>query len=56
MAPQVRYFFIPVVAGAVVVAAVAVNLLLTLIDHRRTELKSGGKSRSGEGPPGYFSS
>jgi len=38
MAPQVRYFFIPVVAGAVVVAAVAVNLLLTLIDHRRTEL------------------
>lgn len=38
MAPQVRYFFIPVVAGALVVAAVAVNLLLTLIDHRRTEL------------------
>ena len=38
MAPQVRYFFIPVVAGAVVVAAVAVNLLLTLIDHRRTDL------------------
>ena len=38
MAPQVRYFFIPVVAGAVVVAAVAVNLLLTRIDHRRTEL------------------
>jgi hypothetical protein len=30
--------FIPVVAGAVVVAAVAVNLLLTLIAHRRTEL------------------
>ena len=28
----------PVVAGAVVVAAVAVNLLLTLFDHRRTEL------------------
>lgn len=38
MAPQVRYFFIPVVADAVVVAAVAVNLLLTLIDHHRTEL------------------
>jgi len=38
MAPQVRYFFIPVVAGAVVVATVAVNLLLALIDHRRTEL------------------
>jgi hypothetical protein len=38
MASQVRYFFIPVVAGAVVVAAVAVNLLLTPIDHRRTEL------------------
>ena len=38
MAPQVRYFFILVVAGAVVVAAVAVNLLWTLIDHRRTEL------------------
>ena len=38
MAPQVRYFFIPVVGGAVVVAAVAVNLLLTPIDHRRTEL------------------
>jgi hypothetical protein len=38
MAPKVRYFFIPVLAGAVVVAAVAVNLLLTLIDHRRTEL------------------
>jgi len=37
MASQVRYFFIPVVAGAVVVAAVAVNLLLTRIDHRRTE-------------------
>ena len=83
MAPQVRYFFIPVVAGAVVVAAVAVNLLLTLIDHRRTELlrhwvflgaayslvasalpmagrrlqlcfKSGGKCRSGDGPPGVL--
>jgi uncharacterized membrane protein YhfC len=39
MAPQVRYFVIPVVAGAVVVAAVAVNLLLTLIDHRRTLLR-----------------
>lgn|SRR5574341_1422357 len=44
MAPQVRYFFIPVVAGAVVMAAVAVNLLLTLIDHRRTELLSTGCS------------
>jgi hypothetical protein len=44
MAPQVRYFFIPVVAGAVVVAAVAVNLVLTLIDHRRTELLSTGCS------------
>ena len=32
------------VAGAVVVAAVAVNLLLTLIDHRRTELLSTGCS------------
>jgi hypothetical protein len=44
MAPQVRYFFIPVVAGTVVVAAVAVNLLLTLIDYRRTVLLSTGRS------------
>ena len=43
MAPQ-ALLPIPVVAGAVVVAAVAVNLLLTPIDHRRTELLSTGCS------------
>jgi hypothetical protein len=35
MAPQVRYYFIPVVAGTIAVAAVVVNLLLSLIDRRR---------------------
>jgi hypothetical protein len=34
MAPQVRYFFIPVVASAIAVVAVIVNLLLSLVDRR----------------------
>jgi len=35
MAPQVRYFFIPIIAGAIAMAAVVVNLLLSFIDRRR---------------------
>jgi hypothetical protein len=38
MAPQVRYFFIPVVAGAIVIVAIVANLLLSLIDGRRMGL------------------
>jgi len=52
MAPQVRYFFIPVVAGAVVVAAVAVNLLLTLIDYRHRAIEALGVLGCGIQPCG----
>lgn len=34
MAPQIRYYFIPVIASAIAVAAVTVNLILSLVDHR----------------------
>ena len=37
MAPQVRYFFIPVIAGVIALAALVVNVLLSLIDRRRIE-------------------
>jgi hypothetical protein len=35
MAPEVRYLFIPVVAAAIVVAGVVVNIVLSLADRRR---------------------
>jgi hypothetical protein len=34
MGPQIRYFFIPVIAAYVAVAAVVANLILSLVDHR----------------------
>jgi len=38
MAPEVRYFFIPVVATAIVLVAIVVNVLLSLVDCRRIAL------------------
>jgi hypothetical protein len=35
MGPQIRYLFIPVIAGALAGVAVIVNLLLYLVDRRR---------------------
>lgn len=35
MAPQIRYLFIPVVAGGLTVAAVILNWLMSLVDRRR---------------------
>jgi hypothetical protein len=38
MGPQIRYLFIPVIAGALAGVAVIVNVLLSLVDRRRMEL------------------